>query len=301
MLKKFKTDLVHINPSLDRRSFYRDAVFIFIARLLNKKILVFFRGWLVEYEEKIKRSRLMSFIFKSTYAKADAFIILSVVFKNKLLHMGVSEDKPFFIESTVADSRYLEELDLGKKIKTFSEEIIFLFLSRIETTKGVYIAIDAFSKFVSGHPERKCRLIIAGDGTQLEPVKEYVQKKEIQGVEFTGYVSQLAKKEILLQSHIMIFPSYSEGLPNTILEGMVYGLPVISRATGGIPDIIKQGINGFLSESFDADIFSGFLEKLAYDKILYEKIACCNHNTAIQNYTTEKVKERIFKIYSLIT
>src|SRR5688572_26349369 len=48
--------IVHVNPSLDKKSFYRDAIFIFISSLFSKKIIVFFRGWEDEFEKAIKSS-----------------------------------------------------------------------------------------------------------------------------------------------------------------------------------------------------------------------------------------------------
>ena len=77
---------------------------------------------------------------------------------------------------------------------------------------------------------------------------------------------------------------------------MLYGMPIISRATGGIPEVIKQGINGYLTESYDPLIFTEFLSNLASDNTLYKKISETNHRIAVEKFATEKVKERIIKI-----
>ena len=82
-LIKNRYALVHVNPSLDRRSFYRDLVFIIISKLLKRKTLVFFRGWADVYEEKIKNSKWKSFLFRISYAKATQYIVLSGLFKKK--------------------------------------------------------------------------------------------------------------------------------------------------------------------------------------------------------------------------
>jgi glycosyltransferase involved in cell wall biosynthesis len=95
----------------------------------------------------------------------------------------------------------------------------------------------------------------------------------------------------------MIFPSFTEGLPNSILEGMLYGMPIISRATGGIPEIVKNNINGYLTESYDPLIFADFLFNLASDCSLFKTISETNHQIALQQFTSEKVKERILKIF----
>lgn len=289
--------LIHINPSLDRNSFYRDSIFILLSRMLKRKTLVFFRGWLDMYAQKIKKSRFKAFLFRISYAKADKYIVLSSIFKEKLIELGVPHHSEFHIETTVADASYLGELDLVRKYSAFKEKIIFLFISRIAKSKGIFIAIDAYGKFVEQFPQRQSCLIIAGDGPDLDAARRYVEVKNIPQIVFLGHVSGETKKKLFLESHVMICPSYSEGLPNSILEGMLYGMPIISRATGGIPEVIQQEINGYLSESYDPLLFTDFLSTIASDGDLYAKISNKNYGTAIERFTPDKVRERILKIY----
>ena len=94
----------------------------------------------------------------------------------------------------------------------------------------------------------------------------------------------------------MLFPSYTEGLPNTILEGMLYGMPVISRAIGGIPEVIQQNVNGFITDSYDPLVFTEFLINIASNNTLYKNISETNHQLALKKFTSEKVKDRIINI-----
>jgi glycosyltransferase involved in cell wall biosynthesis len=292
-------EVVVVNPSLDMgRSFHRDMVFLLIAQVLGRETVVFFRGWFEPYEEVIKNSRWKMFLFHISYAKAHKHVVLGNIFKQKLLDLGVPAETPFFIETTVADSSFVKELDLQKKFESFQDEIKFLFLSRIEKEKGIYIAIDAFHAFQNACPHRRSTLIIAGDGPDMHAVKSYVANKKLPGITFLGHIDREAKKEVLLSSHIMLFPSFTEGLPNSILEGMLYGMPIIARATGGIPEVVHQTVNGFVTESFEASVFTGFINELAKNSALYEAMANNNHRIALQKFTSEKVKERIVRIYA---
>jgi glycosyltransferase involved in cell wall biosynthesis len=260
--------------------------------------LVFFRGWTDSFEEKIKVSKVKSFLFKMSYAKVDKYIVLGQIFKLKLIALGVPEQTEFFIESTVADSSYLNELDLESKYVSFLEQRKFLFLSRIEKEKGIYIAVDAFTEFLSKYPEKNSCLTIAGDGPELAAVKKYVKEKRLSNIEFAGHVRGEQKKKLLITSHILLFPTYyGEGIPNSILESMLYGMPVVSRTVGGIPDIIQNDVNGYLSESLEPGVFLDFISLLTSDIDLYKKISNNNYVTAKEKYTTEKVRERILKIY----
>src|SRR5690606_6702676 len=106
-------------------------------------------------------------------------------------------------------------------------------------------------------PDKKLKFIVAGDGEDLPKVKQYVIEKNIPSVIFTGYVLNDKKKEVLLKSHLLLFPTfYKEGLPNTVLEGLMYGMPVISRYNAGIPDVVQHEVNGFLTDSKEASVFA---------------------------------------------
>lgn len=295
-LIKDRNEVVVVNPSLYERSFYRDLGFIIFTRLLNRETVVFFHGWLDSFEEKIKTSKFKSFLFRVSYARVREYVVLGNVFKDKLIDLGVSPNANFFIETMVADSKCIAELSLKEKALSYEKEIIFLFLSRIEKEKGIYIAIDAFDEFSKQHPQRKASLIIAGDGPDLPSVKEYVKAQRIPNINFTGHVSGKDKRKVLLMSHVMLFPSYTEGLPNVILEGMLYGMPIISRSTGAIPEIIHQGIHGYLTESYNPSVFTNFLSLVALDIKLYKDIGERNHEMALQRFVNEKVKDRFLKI-----
>jgi glycosyltransferase involved in cell wall biosynthesis len=220
------------------------------------------------------------------------------VFKSKLIALGILAKTEIFVESMVADSSFLTDLDLESKYFSFDERKKVLFLARAEKEKGIYITIEAFSKFLAEHPERKSCLTIAGDGSELVAAKKYVIEKGLPNIEFTGHVRGEQKKKLLVSSHILLFPTYhGEGLPNSIMEGMLYGIPIVSRTVGGIPDVVQNGVNGYLSDSLQPEVFSGFLSLLTSDINFYKKISNHNHKTAIEKYTTEKVRDRILKIY----
>ena len=105
--------------------------------------------------------------------------------------------------------------------------------------------------------------------------------------------------QLLHQCHIMMFPTFhGEGQPNCILEGMLYGMPILSRITAGIPDVVKQGENGFLTESLDSREFVVMCNQLLTNPTLYSRIAQTNHEFAMANFSTECVKQRLLSIYS---
>lgn len=299
-LSRKRYALIHINPTLDPRSFFRDLVFIVIARIFRRPCLVFFHGWLESFEARIHNSATLRFLFRISYAKAHGFVVLSRLFQEKLAAMGAPAATQCFVETMVADSGYLHQLDLQEKIDSFNEEIKLLFLGRIVKEKGIFIAIDAFALFCKKHAAISARLIVAGDGVDLDKARQYVEQRRIPKVDFLGHIEGTQKGKLLADAHVMILPSYSEGLPCSILEGMLYGMAVIARATGAIPDVVAHGENGYLSESLDAEVYAELIAHLASDAALYETIARRNNEYALDRFVTEVVRRRLIGIYETL-
>ena len=138
IFKLNKTDLVHLNPSLNRKSFLRDALFAWLAIIFSKKLVIYWHGWEENYEDRIKKSKFLKFIAKQTFFKADASIVLGSIFKNKLIDLGYKNK--IYIETNTADNKFIESA-ITRVIKK-DEQIRLIFISRLEIEKGIYIAIE---------------------------------------------------------------------------------------------------------------------------------------------------------------
>jgi len=287
--KKLRSvEIVHLNPSLDPKSFFRDAVFAWITIHFSRKLIVYWHGWRDEFEKKIKGSIILRLIIKHTFLKADASIVLGTVFKQKLRSLGFT--KPVYIETNAADNTHLVK-PVNNGFST-DNPVRLLFLSRLETEKGVYIAIDTLR--ILNRKESRFRLIIAGKGSQESRIKEIIKDDET--IEWAGYVNEEKKHRVLATSHIMILPSYSEGLPLTILEGMMYGLPIISRPVGGIADIVTDKKNGYLIESLSPEENAGKIMQLAGNSELFGMISRNNIEKS-KLFSPEVVRKRLKRIY----
>lgn len=305
ILIKKDINLVHINPSLNFKSYLRDSLFLMIAHFFNKKTLVFFHGWSDEFENKIQKRYIYKLIFSKSFGRCKHIIVLSDYFKEKLISLGCDPKKTkFWIESTVADTSFLEGFSIEDKLIDYrkSDKIKVLFLSRIVKEKGVFIALEAFESLQKEIKDKQLELIIAGDGSALEEAKEMVKTRNISNVTFTGYIKGDKKKKILHDAHIFLFPTYyGEGMPTNILEAMLYGMPIVSRYNAGIADAVNHGDNGLLTDSKDSEEFAEMLMSYLSDGDHYDKTVRLNHKKALENFSSEIVKQRILNIYNNIT
>ncbi|OQY97667.1 MAG: glycosyltransferase [Candidatus Brocadia sp. UTAMX2] len=288
-------DVVHINPSLDFKSVIRDGVFILLSKYYKIKIVVFFHGWLKTFEQKIIKLRTL-WLFRKIYDNVDIFIVLATEFRNTLLKWGFKQ--PIYIETTAVDDGLVREFDIQTTIKKRMDIDTFriLFLARIIKEKGIYETIDAINMLHNKYP--KLELVVAGDGEEIQHVKDYVKAKNVSNVVFTGYVKGKTKRKYLEESCVYCFPTYyREGIPISVLEAMVFGLPVITRPVGGIVDFFEQDKNGFITESKDPTDIANYIEKLYLNKDLYKKISFYNHRYASERFLASKVAKRLEKIY----
>ena len=171
-----------------------------------------------------------------------------------------------------------------------------LFLSRIESAKGIYIVLETLN--ILNKNENKFKLIIAGSGTEEIKIKKIILGNP--DIEWAGYSDGKSKHRLLSSSHIMFFPTcYAEGMPLTILEGMMYGLPIISRPMGGIPDIVINKENGYILKSIKPEDFADKINILINNPELYNKISQKNINKSLTFYPA-KVRERIYSLYEKV-
>ena len=297
-LRRGNIDIVHLNPSLDPKSFVRDGIFSLLARMRGKKTVVFFHGWQASFETRISRGFV--WLFKLFFGNAEAFIVLSKSFKETLENWGVA--KPIYREVTVLSSDELEGFDIEGTLekRQNSRKQRVLFLARIVRVKGIYEAVEAISVLQAKHPA--VELVVAGDGEELENVKSYVRDRNISNISFPGYVKGAEKRRILEESQIFLFPTHHwEGLPGAVVEAMAFGLPVITRPVGGLADFFEDGKHGFISDSLNPGVFAGMIEKLLLDKGLCRRISMLNHKYAASHFLAEGAVSRIESIYESIS
>lgn len=111
-------------------------------------------------------------------------------------------------------------------------------------------------------------MFVGGNG-EISKVTQIISKYGLSDIVlFEGWVSGDKKIELLNKVDAYILPSYHEGLPISILEAMSYSLPIISTNVGGIPEILKNGENGFIISPGDKDaMYRAILELMNNEKL----------------------------------
>ena len=138
--------------------------------------------------------------------------------------------------------------------------------------------------------------MFGGDG-DVEQVKEIIKQNGLENIaEFQGWVNGEKKEYLLNLADAFILPSYNEGLPISVLEAMSYSLPVISTTGGGIPEILKNGENGFIMEPGDKDAIYHAVVSLMEDKNLCKDMGKKSYEK-VQVHLPEYVEKQLETLY----
>ncbi len=295
-LSKGHPQLVHINPSLNFNCLIREGLFAWQAKKKGVPFVVFWRGWSKEFEKTVEK-RLLRF-FKNTLGQANASIVLSSEFKDVLESWGISA--PIYTESTCVADELLYDFEAEQKWNKFNNEetIRVLFLARLEREKGIFETIDVINMLVEkGFP---VTLTVAGDGSIRNECEEYTRSLGVDSdrIVFLGDVRGDKKSKILREHHIYCFPTYyGEGMPNSVLEAMAFGMPVITRPVGGLVDMFQDQKMGYLVKGKRPEEIANCLAKLILDRKKMAEIGLYNADYSKKHFMASVVSKRLLEIY----
>lgn len=281
-------DLVFLNPSLGLKSFFRDGLF---ARRLSKRgiaFVAFFHGWDLHFEKKVSE-KYRSF-FNSSFANATILFVLSAKFSDTLRAWGYQGT--IVVETTVVTSSLTDGFKIAEKYTPVSlpEPVRILFLSRLVKEKGIYEMLDAFQNLRLSFPDLE--LMVAGKGMEYRNVLSLSKDRE--GVTMVGHVSGQEKIDLFTSCHIYCLPSYTEGLPTTVIEAMAFGLPIITTPVGGLIDFFETEQMGYFVQVGNAKNLENKLFLLIADPSARERIGRYNHEYAHNRFLSPTVADRLY-------
>lgn len=237
--------IVHVHGA-SGVSFWRKRIFIRIAKLCGRKVVLHMHGGMfADFSNKHRRA------VEKTLSNCDAVIALSEFWK-KFFEKDLDFHRVTIVKNVIPAPEVAKKNHDG---------FVLLFLGLVGPNKGIFDLLEVLDKYRNDFAG-KVRLLIGGNG-EIQKLKEIINQYGIADlVSYEGWVSGSKKAELMNVSDAYILPSYKEGLPISILEAMSYQLPVISTKVGGIPEIVENGINGYLVNPGDRQAIRDAILKL---------------------------------------
>ena len=206
---------------------------------------IFFEMHWWRLDEKVARAAFITCISHFCRSQAMLFSDEAHWHKLKIVHCGVSL------------ARY------GTAPRpAFSGHVVFV--GRLDPVKGVTLLLEAFAAVRARHPQ--ARLTIAGDGparTRLETRTRALGLTE--AVQFAGDLDEPAVARLLDQADMLVLPSFAEGLPVVLMEALASRLPVIATQVAGVPELVQDGLSGFIIPPGDVASLTDRLDRLLSD------------------------------------
>lgn len=171
-----------------------------------------------------------------------------------------------------------------------------LFLGRLSRDKGVFDLLEAFGPLRATLAQ--ARLVCAGDGDRAAVAAHAARLGIADAVELPGWAAEAEKRALMDRAALFVLPSYVEGMPMSLLEAMAHGLPVLATDVGAIPDVVSDGVDGFLFAPGDCARLEQLLRAVLTDPALAARVGAAARATVRRRCGAEQVLGRIEAIYA---
>lgn len=283
---KFNPDIIHIHVS-SNSSFYRKSFYVILSKILRKKLIIHIHP--THFIDFINNSILIRRLFiLKILNRADLIITLTDQVRYQLRNIYIFKCDIKVLSNPI----YLNDYKF-QGIKNRDKSTI-LYLGWIIKKKGVYDLLSAAP--LIKERVNDFRLIYCGN-KETDRLRKMVADRGLsEYVEVNDWVGLKEKKSLLGKATALILPTYTEGIPNVILEAMASGAPIITTPVGGIPSLLKDDINcvyfypGNIKEMVEKTIY------LLKREEIQEKIIRNNIILAIQ-YDARSISRNLLKIY----
>jgi len=233
------------------------------------------------------KSKLNKMLVEFVINRSDRIITVSREMSDVLVYkLGADRNKISEIASGINTSKFhpMPKDEMRKKLGLPEDQKIVLFVGRLHRYKGLDLIYEC-AKQTPG-----IQYILIGR-------KENADVFELENCMFVGEKNRDEIPMWLNAADIHILPSYTEGLPNAVVEALSCGTPSIVSDAGGNPEAVIDGDNGFVVSVGDAEMLREKIEYLINDDELIEKMGKRGREYVVERFEHERLMDRLKEIY----
>ena len=269
-----------------RNSFHRKSLFILIAVLANRKVILhihpsFFIIFISNFGSLKKR------YYFWLLSKVTAFVVLTDEMKTQINNHFPRHN--VYVLRNPVDMKELQPHKYRHRVKKH-----ILFLGWYVKNKGVYDLVDACHILNSKGVDFK--LDFYGK-IGINDLKAYISEKGLTDkICVNGWAENNEKLSVLHKCSFLVLPSHTEGIPNVILEAMATKTPIISTLVGGLKEILRDRENALIVNVSDPTDLSNKILLLIDDPILGEHLSNTAYNDCKMMYDARIIKDQFYAI-----
>lgn len=286
-ITKRNYDIYHIF-SASRGSILRKSFYVQTAKRWNKAVILHIHGagYIKHYQKSSSRRKKR---ISNTMRSADLVLALSQTWKCQF-------DQLFGLQNCRVLENGIDTEKLHPAISDDMEQHLhsFIMLGRLGKRKGTYDLVEAIGQARQSIPDLKCCL--AGDG-DIEQIQKIISRLGLENhVKIAGWVDFEEKLSLLKKASTLVLPSYHEGMPMAILEGMACGKGIISTPVGAVPEIISDE-NGILLDPGDIGALADALIRCSTDLSFVKRMSAANLQKAREQFDIRSTHKKLAKYY----
>lgn len=177
--------------------------------------------------------------------------------------------------------------------RSLKDPIVIGCITRLHKEKGVYLIPEIAKNVLQ---RIRAKFLIVGDGPEKDNLKSQIARLKLQNyIEFAGWRNNLENVYSLID--LLLLPSEEESFPQVVLEAFSYGVPVVASNVGGVRELVVDGNNGFLINSFNAGMFAEAIVNIAENRSNYHNFSKAAINESLE-FSLEKMINSISNIYA---
>jgi len=225
---------------------------------------------------------------------AEAVLVITTRLLRLLVSDGVDENRIHLIPPGVNPSHF--EGPFEDPFSGVGKPRV-LFVGRLAPQKGVGTLVTAAALIENP----SAQVLLVGDGPERSALEREAKRIGVGGrVRFLGFVAHERLPAAMVHADVLVLPSLYEELGTVLLEAMQAALPIVASRTGGIPDVIEDGVNGLLVPPGEPDALARAIDRVLADRALAYRLSE-GARARGKDYDWEVLAGRVLQVYRGIT
>jgi glycosyltransferase involved in cell wall biosynthesis len=275
-----------------------DIIGLWAARRCHIPVIAVSRGWTGEN----RKVQLYEKIDRMVLRWMDQVVCVSQSQADKVREAGVLHERIQVIHNAVHPERFTTASPENRRVlgSLFSDppKTIIGAAGRLSPEKGFAILIEAARQVAAS--DASVGFVLFGDGPLREELARQIHEAGLVGrFILAGFRNDL--DDLLPALDVMVLPSFTEGLPNVILEAFAAGVPVVATAVGGTPEIVEHGLNGFLAPAGNSDQLAAHIQSLIDSPQVRKGMGEAGRHCVAEVFTFEKQAQEYHRLFGELT